>query len=225
MLATILQAVHVWAADYKAVLLGIALSIQVAVMRLLLSRWPIIETCKTNVLCASELVKMMVAYIVVRLAGQEDAIYLYPLLSVVPTIGYAVGSMMMWWALPYVQASLGIVLAQLKLPFTAFFAFVFLGKRISYVRILALGMVVLGCIGMTFTDEAPLPCNCTAISLGEMETIEVESYSKVEDAGSVGLLGMPLMAAVAVVALVGEAAMMGGMAVFSCSRSSTGTWR
>ena len=72
-------------------LLGLTLSVQVAVMFVARSKWAVTETCKTNVLAYAEVLKMVVCLAIVTYNGQLDQTTTDSHLSIVPTIGYASG--------------------------------------------------------------------------------------------------------------------------------------
>jgi len=65
-------------------------------------------------------------------------------LAFVPVTSYVAINLLSFWALKYVHASLGALMSQIKMPATAVFSRLFLGRVISINRAMALGTIFLG---------------------------------------------------------------------------------
>lgn len=175
--------------------IGMMLALQVSVFFVLRSHWPEKRTCSTWVMMMAELIKSLLSIIIVIFMGQVEKLFSGSASALVPTIGYSVGAMLSWWALPYVHASLAVTLAQLKLIWTALFSKVFFDLKISHQGMLALGIIMIGCIGMANTSAI--------ISRRENSESLPNEYS-----------GGFMMFFLGAAALVGESVIMGSMGVY-----------
>mmetsp|Transcript_45256 Transcript_45256/g.90373 ORF Transcript_45256/g.90373 Transcript_45256/m.90373 type:complete len:230 (-) Transcript_45256:265-954(-) len=61
---------------------------------------------------------------------------------------YVAVNLLSFWALKYVHASLGALMSQIKLPATALFSRIFLGRIVSFERLMALTSIFLGALAV-----------------------------------------------------------------------------
>lgn len=105
-------------------------------------------TCSSVVLLWSEVLKVGSSLVMVLRAGNLRLARKSLLLACVPTCGYGVASMLAYWGMGYLDANTAALISQTKLPITALFSRVFLGRRISRARVFALVAILIGALGV-----------------------------------------------------------------------------
>lgn len=129
---------------YKGLLAAIFLSVLTALLFLLRSGPLASGMCANVILIYSEVIKVAVAmYYVISHKQVAQLSHSIPL-AFVPVTSYVTVNLLSFWALKYVHASLGALMSQIKLPATAIFSRLFLGRVVSLSRAMALSTIFLG---------------------------------------------------------------------------------
>jgi len=95
-----------------------------------------------------EFLKFIVAISYVCYRGQTSRLTQSLLIACVPVTSYVCVNLLSFWALKYVHASLGALMSQIKLPATAIFSRIFLGRVVSFDRTMALITIFLGALAI-----------------------------------------------------------------------------
>jgi len=85
--------------------------------------------------------------------GQTSRLTQSLLIACVPVTSYVCVNLLSFWALKYVHASLGALMSQIKLPATAIFSRLFLGRVTSFDRTMALISIFLGALAVAAYGE------------------------------------------------------------------------
>ena len=123
---------------YKGLVAAVFLSVLTASLFLLRSGPLASATCSNVILILCEFIKFSVALIYVLTHGQQADLFKSIPLAFVPVTSYVAVNLLSFWALKYVHASLGALMSQIKLPATAIFSRIFLGRVVSFDRTMAL---------------------------------------------------------------------------------------
>ena len=105
-------------------------------------------TCSTLIMIQAECIKLVVALMYIIPRGQLGRITKSIPLALVPVSAYVAVNLLSFWALKYVHASLGALMSQIKLPATAIFSRIFLGRETPMHRTFALVTIFLGSLGI-----------------------------------------------------------------------------
>ena len=132
---------------YKGAFAAATLSLLTASLFVLRSKEPS-SSCNEVVLWWSEVVKLLVAIGMITKAGDLPRVSYKIQYSALPTVSYAVISLLTYWALKHMDASAAAFISQLKLPATALFSFLLLGRRLSLMKLNALLSIMLASIGV-----------------------------------------------------------------------------
>ena len=164
-------------------------------------------TCSNIILILNEFLKFTVAMIYVLARGQTSRLFQSLPLAFVPVTSYVVVNLLSFWALKYVHASLGALMSQIKLPATAIFSRLFLGRLVSFDRGMALSSIFFGALAIA--------------AYGQMEQDEEEPSDHLPNADTVAS-GYGTSAAVptstyvlATIALLGESCLSAATGVFT----------
>ena len=148
---------------YKGFVAAVFLSTLTASLFLLRSGPLASGTCSNIILILCEAVKLAVALTYVFCKGQQSRLLQSLPLAFVPVTSYVAVNLLSFWALKYVHASLGALMSQIKLPATAIFSRIFLGRVVSFDRAMALISIFFGALAiaaygqMEKEDEGKLP--------------------------------------------------------------------
>jgi len=138
---------------YKGAGAATCLSLLTASLFVLRSKEPS-SSCNEVVLWWSEIIKFVVALGMVAKAGDMRRICYKAYHSGVPTVTYAIISLLTYWALKHTDASAAAFISQLKLPATALFSFLLLGRMLSTTKLMALITIMLASLGIAaYTNE------------------------------------------------------------------------
>ena len=110
---------------YKGTISAGCLSVLTAALFVLRSKASS-STCDEVVLLYSEVLKLAAAILFCALRGDLKRLLYQPQYSVFPTISYMCISLLTYWALPHMDASVAAFISQIKLPATALFSYLLL---------------------------------------------------------------------------------------------------
>lgn len=133
---------------YKGFVAAVFLSVLTASLFLLRSGPLASGTCSNIIMILCEAVKLVVALSFVISAGQVPRLGQSLPLAFVPVTSYVCVNLLSFWALKYVHASLGALMSQIKLPATAVFSRIFLGRIITFDRTMALITIFFGALAI-----------------------------------------------------------------------------
>eukprot|EP00966_Prymnesium_polylepis_P131176 3033602-Prymnesium_polylepis.1 len=134
--------------QYKGLVAAIFLSVLTALLFLLRSGPLASGMCSNVILMYAESIKLVVAMGFVLSKKQTPRLLHSIPLAFVPVTSYVAVNLLSFWALRYVHASVGALMSQIKLPATAVFSRVFLGRVVSLDRGMALGTIFLGSLSI-----------------------------------------------------------------------------
>jgi hypothetical protein len=188
---------------YKGFVAAVFLSTLTATLFLLRSGPLASSTCSNVILMLCEAIKFAVALTYVVYKGQTGRLFQSIPLAFVPVTSYVAVNLLSFWALKYVHASLGALMSQIKLPATAIFSRVFLGRVVSFDRTMALFSIFFGALAIA--------------AYGQMEKEdEAESGQLPANAADVAINAVPMLTYVlATIALLGESCLSAGTGVFT----------
>jgi len=157
---------------YKGFVAAVFLSTLTASLFLLRSGPLASGTCSNIILILCEAIKLTIALIYVFCKGHQARLFQSVPLAFVPVTSYVAVNLLSFWALKYVHASLGALMSQIKLPATAIFSRVFLGRVVSFDRGMALLSIFFGALAIA--------------AYGQMEKEDAEEGKLPADAAETG---------------------------------------
>lgn len=139
-------------ANYAPFLVCFMVSVQFATFAILRSHMER-HACDTTILMHAEILKFVASSLIGKCVFGDLVSWRSSLL---PTLCFGVMNLLsMWCTRKGVEASVFVVLMQLKLVFTALFSRAVLKRSFSVIKTLALLSVCLGCIGATSVETQP----------------------------------------------------------------------
>ncbi|KAL1499339.1 hypothetical protein AB1Y20_011546 [Prymnesium parvum] len=138
---------------YKGLCAAAFLSLLTAALFVLRSGTLASDMCSNVILLYAEAIKFTVAIAYVLHSRQSHKLLESIPLAFVPVTLYVTINLLSFWALKYVDASLGALMSQIKLPATAVFSRLFLGRVVSFNRGMALSTIFLGSLSIAAYGE------------------------------------------------------------------------
>ena len=138
-----------WAGPLVATLVSLQFS-AFAITRSLTPR----HACDADILSGAEMLKLSVSMTLCLMSRERPQHAVDWLYASGPVVAFLAMNLIGMWATRLVDSSVFVLLMQLKVVFTALAARVLRGRRLSVVRVYALALLCLGCVGGT-TSESP----------------------------------------------------------------------